>query len=173
MTRFEIYTSGRKIGVGFVLLGLAIFTGCDQKCVELGEQEPEIRIGSGVEQFNPIGETTGVARGMQGGYHIFAALQGTGLHGGPSLLINKKTPLVTFTMHSDDDLISGGFDEAPIRMNTLSDGTIEFFGEFAIFNNYDPAELEDKEIEIFAEIQDTCGRSASSSVRTRLGWGTL
>ena len=150
-----------------------LFAGCDQKCFELAEQDAELRIGSGIDGFNPIGDTTGFARGMQGGYHIYAALQATGLHGGPSLLINKKTPLVTYTMHSDDDLIYGGIESVPIRMNTLPDGRIEFFGEFAIFENYDPEELEGTEIEIFAEIQDSCGRTASSSVRTTLGWGTF
>ena len=152
-------------------LGLVLASGCDQKCVTLAEQEASLRIGYGIDQFNPIGEITGFERGMQGGFHIFAALQATGMHGGPSLLINKNTPMVTYNMSSDDGQVAGGIHDAPIRMNTLPDGTTEFYGEFAIYNNYDPSELQEVNIDIFAEIEDTCGRSVSSSVRTTLTEG--
>ena len=159
--------------MSFITIVLLSAAGCDKTCADLADLEPSIEIGTGWQGFEPISDTTGFERGAQNGFHIYGSVRATGLHGGSGLLINKKTPVLTYTLKAIDGGLTGGFSEFQRQMKTLPDGTIERIGDLVILNTFDAAGAEGVDVDLFVEIQDTCGRSASATATTTLSEGAF
>jgi hypothetical protein len=124
-----------------------------------------------VDAFVEFSELTFFERGPQGGLHIYGSVRGQGLWGGRGSGINENTPLLTYTVISDDGSVTGGFTGLAKTMDTLRGGGIERIGDLAVLGTFDATAVEGVEVEIFAELSDSCGRSASARSRTRLEEG--
>ncbi len=159
--------------MSFITILFFSTTGCDKTCANLAELEPSVEIGTGWQGFEPVSDTTGFERGAQNGFHMYGSVRATGLHGGSGLRINKKTPVLTYRLLALEGDLSGGFTEFQRQMKTLADGTIERIGDLVILDTFDPSEAEGVEVELFVEIQDTCGRSASATATTTLSEGAF
>jgi len=143
----------------------------DEACDELLSETPSLEVGTGVGEFIEFAEVTFFERGPQGGLHIYGSVRGMGLWGGRGSGINESTPLLTYTLLSDDGSVSGGFTGLAKTMDTLRGGGIERIGDLAVLGTFDATAVEGVEVEVFAELSDGCGRSASASARTRLEEG--
>ena len=143
----------------------------DAVCDELLSETPSLEIGTGVNDFVEVDEVTFFERGPQGGLHIYASVRAYGLYGGRGNGINENTPLLTYTVMSDDGALTGGFAGLAKAMDTTRDGRVERIGDLAVLGTYDATAVEGVEVELYAELSDSCGRSASASARTRLEEG--
>jgi hypothetical protein len=111
-------------------------SGCDDPCEDLALTEPALEIGTGWQSFTPMGYLTYFERGSQGGYHVYASVRASGLFSGPTTLVGKKTPYLTYTLQSEDETLTGGFTDVQRRMTVLPDGRIERLGDLAILSSY-------------------------------------
>jgi len=159
--------------IGFLLATLLAATGCNKTCDELAEIEPVLEIGTGRQSFTDIEETTGFEKGPQNGFHMYGSVRARGLFGGDPLEIDDKTPTLTYTLNAVDGDLAGGFSGLQRQMVTLPDGTIERVGDLVILETFEASDAEGVEIELFAEINDSCGRSASAKASTTLSEGAF
>ena len=152
---------------------LLVGYGCNDPCRDLSDTEPSIEIGTGWEAFIPIGDITGFEKGPQGGFHIYASLRATGLFGGDANDLVNTMPSLTYSVESEDGTLTGGFVGMRRPMEYLDDGRAERLGDLAILSSYEPSEMEGVEVDIFAEMEDTCGRNAMSTTNTILSEGAF
>lgn len=155
-----------------IALILVLCSGCRDElaaaCEDLQSTEPELTIGTGSTAFEPLTEVTSFEFGPQGGYHVYASFQVTGLYGGDPDDLNNTLPEVSFTYASENNAVTGGFESASRLFSLLPDGRYERVGDLAVLDNEDPSTAEGVLVQIQASVTDQCGRSADTTAQTTL-----
>lgn len=172
-----------------VLGGVGFLSGCydtEQVCLEAGEYEAAVELGTWVNQgFAPIedGDVLPAIFGPQGGEHLPASVQTTGVHPGNGEMVEESGGLLGFlfppapgaTVPKGQDPVTltfrlqyeqGLIEPNQVVLQTFLDGSVEsavsqeqtvFFSTWEIAEAYPDQDLVD--ITMRVKLVDACGTS--------------
>ena len=144
----------------------------------------EVRIVEGLQPHSPVDEDTflSVFHGLQGGFHVFLALEVANLEPGAATLLDglshQDLPTLTITMRTPDGLINVASPQQSVA-EPINEGwrigpelvVLRYYEELPIegFNPVErEAELESFVVDIVAHVEDARGATGTASAQARL-----
>ena len=150
---------------------------CQNPCAEAANYPPSVQFGTGSGAYESITEDTILTPswGLQGGSHIWGALQTTGLYPGvQTLLGGPQNPLtVSFTVSHEDTIFASISDSFVVltgdSVSAQGYGFTIFIDGFPSDWSYDYYKEETKKlapISVEVDVTDACGTNVSDTVST-------
>jgi len=174
----------RRARAAITALLVCAIAGCAAELPRDLSDTIEVRIVDGLEPHTPVDEGTllPVFHGLQGGFHVFLALEVSNLDPGSDTLLEglgrEDLPQVTFTLRAPDGLINVASPQQSLA-DVIDEGwrigpelvVLRYYEELPLegFDTVErEAELERFVIDIEAHVEDVRGATGSATTQAQL-----
>ncbi len=147
---------------------LAVSVGCEEpvdSCEVATQFAPSLAVGVGLDSFTALehGDKVQIAYGLQGGQHIWMAVQTAGVAPGALHRTDVAAPEIRYELLGDGQVLGQGINEMPLQGDV---SFAESAGDTLLLDWFDAAEYE--ELIVRVTLEDACGTTLVEQRTIRL-----